>query len=547
MTTTPPADSPGSALEDPAPLVRDADAPTDADALLPDYARNGPSVTERVRAWWADRGNERVPRDVPSSWQGRAEWIVPLVVVAIAALLRFIGLGHPHALVFDETYYVKDAWSLAHLGYEGSWPDKANESFQVGDTMIFTDEGSRVVHPPLGKWLIAVGMLIFGGADSFGWRFTTALLGTLTVAVTYLIGRRLTRSVWWAGLAALFVAIDGLGIVLSRVSLLDGILTFFVLLGSLFILLDHRHAMARIARSTDDFIGPVMWNRPWVITAGLAFGAAGAVKWSGFYALAGFGLYLVASDAFARRRAGVKMWGSAAIGRQGPASFVLLVGPALAVYLASWTGWLVTAGGYMRDSSSNALIALWKYHEDSASFHVGLATPHSYASPAWQWPFLVRPTSMYWTDATCGSGSGEYRCVEAITSIPNPLLWWVGIIATIAITYGLVRFRDWRLAIVLVGFATSYLPWLLVPNRTIFQFYTVLMVPFMMLAIVLVLQRVTTPGDPERAREVHVWKIVTNVFVALAVIVSLYFLPVWTAMQIPYDFWLSHMWLKTWV
>ena len=76
------------------------------------------------------------------------------------------------------------------------------------------------------------------------------------------------------------------------------------------------------------------------------------MKWSGLYVLAAFGLYVVVTDALARRRAGVILWPSAAAFRQGPVSFVLLVFPALATYLVSWTGWFVTAGGYDRDSDA---------------------------------------------------------------------------------------------------------------------------------------------------------------------------------------------------
>ena len=36
-------------------------------------------------------------------------WGAPLAVVAAASATAPLGLGHPHQLVFDETYYVKDA------------------------------------------------------------------------------------------------------------------------------------------------------------------------------------------------------------------------------------------------------------------------------------------------------------------------------------------------------------------------------------------------------------------------------------------------------
>ena len=85
-----------------------------------------------------------------------------MLVTLLAAVLRFWNLGHPQAIVFDETYYVKDAWTLLQNGYESSWPEGADEDFAAGDTDIFLDEPLYVVHPPLGKWMIALGMAAFG-------------------------------------------------------------------------------------------------------------------------------------------------------------------------------------------------------------------------------------------------------------------------------------------------------------------------------------------------------------------------------------------------
>src|SRR5690606_28423309 len=96
--------------------------------------------------------------------------------------------------------------------------------------------------------------------------------------------------------------------------------------------------------------GRVLWRRPWVLAAGVAFGAATAVKWSGLYALAGFGLYLVVTDALARHRAGILYWPMDAVARQGVVSFLLLVPAALVTYLSSWTGWRGWAGGDDRPS-----------------------------------------------------------------------------------------------------------------------------------------------------------------------------------------------------
>ena len=210
------------------------------------------------------------------------------------------------------------------------------------------------------------------------------------------------------------LAIDGLGIVMSRVSLLDVFLAFFILLAFWFVILDRRRHLDRLAAATvarmrgDDppAWGAVLWNRPWVIAAGAAAGAASAVKWSGVWVLAAIGLYLVVTDALERRRLGVVFWPMDAV-RQGLVSFILLVPVAFVVYLGSWTGWLLSDGGYDRHAADAnpatgvfswvplALQSLWRYHVTIYNSMTGMTSPHSYASPAWQWALLLRPTSMY--------------------------------------------------------------------------------------------------------------------------------------------------------
>ena len=488
-----------------------------------------------------------------AEWSRVLRWLAPLVLTALAAVLRLANLAHPHALAFDETYYVKDAWSLWTLGYEGTWGDGANEAFIEGDTSTLSGTGSFVVHPPLGKWLIALGMGAFGAGNSAAWRLAVALIGTATVLLVYFVTKELTRSIVAASVAGLLLAIDGLSIVMSRIGLLDGILTFFILLGVYFIILDRRRSIPLVeyaaAGLREPLWGRVIWRRPWVIAAGAALGAATAVKWSGLYALAGFGIYLVVTDALARRRAGVLFWPMDAAARQGPVSFLLLVPAALFTYLASWTGWFVTAGGYDRQSDGNPLVALWKYHESIYAFHIGLGTGHPYANPAWQWPFLIRPTAV-WTgdDQSCGTE----HCISVISTVPNPLIWYAGVAAAIYLLYRFVRGlidrrpMPWTFGIPLVGLAVTYVPWLLYPERTIFQFYTVVMMPFLVLALALALREIAgRHGDRLHRRQTG--ERAVAVFLVTAVLVSAFFYPVWTGMNVPYEFWLVHNWMPTWI
>ncbi|WP_457101094.1 dolichyl-phosphate-mannose--protein mannosyltransferase [Microbacterium sp. P5_E9] len=510
-------------------------------------------------------------------WRGRLDtdprverlwrWLAPTIVVVLGAILRLWDLAHPHTLVFDETYYVKDAWSQWNLGYPATWPENADERFAAGETDIFTTTGSYVVHPPLGKWIIGAGMAIFGADSSFGWRIAVALFGTATILVLYFVARRLGGSIVFASVAALFFAVDGLGIVLGRVGLLDGILTFFVMLGFWFVLLDrqrhHERLAAAIAARTADGRGPdwgpVFWNRPWLIAAGAAFGAATAVKWSGLFVIAAVGIYLVVDDALTRRKAGVWYWPADATLRQGLASFVLYVPIAFVVYLASWTGWLVTDGGYDRHSADDSpatglwswvplpLQSLWIYHKAIYASNVGLTSPHSYASPAWQWPLMLRPTSMYYQ----GSATGENGCsavgngcAENISSISNPLLWWAAVIAVLYLVWRCFVRRnagDW---LVLTGVIATYVPWLLYPDRTIFQFYTIVILPFMILALTAALRDL---AQLRTRRQFPLGRWCAGVFIVAVLLVSAWYYPVWTAMPVTYDFWHLHFQRDGWV
>lgn len=505
----------------------------------------GPTSLQRGGSRY-DRWRARIAADP------RARRVVdlaaPAMVTLLAAVARFWDLGRPHAIVFDETYYVKDAWSQWNLGYPANWPDGADAAFLAGDVDGFLSTGSFAVHPPLGKWLIGVGMWLAGPDDPAGWRAAGAVAGTALVALLYLVAKTMTGSTPVATLAALALAVDGLAIATSRIALLDVFLAVFVLLAFWFVLLDRRRHLSALARQPDApslggaaTRGPVVWNRPWLIAAGAAAGAATAVKWSGLYALAAIGIWVVVVDALERRRRGQRLWLWDAL-RQAAVAFILLVPVAALTYLVSWTGWLVTDGGYGRhpadDGPAGALGALWQYHAAMYRFHTGLSTPHSYESPAWQWPLLIRPTSMYWQE--------DGGTVQAISSIPNPLIWWGGFVAAGYLVYRFVRRRDRDSAFVLTGLGATFLPWLLYPERTTFQFYTVVMVPFLALAAALALRDLAGGAGATPERRAAGQRTVL-ILVALALALSAFWYPVWTALPVPYDFWRAHNWLPTWV
>lgn len=483
------------------------------------------------------------------SWLVQHTWdvVAPTAVLVLAAVLRLVNLGNPRMLVFDETYYVKDAFSLWRFGFEGTWAETANDAFLQGTAELSADP-SFVVHPPLGKWILGIGTALGGIEDPAAWRWPAAIVGILVVALTIAIARGLTGSWPLASLAGLFLAIDGQAIVMSRTVLLDQTLALFVLVGAGALLLDRQGAAARIARwraaHVRDRLGPSFYARPWLVAAGVALGAACAVKWSGAWFLAAFGLWSVALDALDRRRVGLRSWHVGTLVTQAPASFVLVVFPAIATYLATWAGWF--GGGY--DSTWAAdnpaeratgwlswiplpLQSLAHYHQQIAAFHVSLASEHPFASPAAGWLVLARPTAFYLEQ------NGTQMAF--ITALPNPLIWYAAVIALLVLLFTMGSRLDRRAAFLAVAVGAGYLPWLAFPERTIFSFYSIVFQPFLIIGLVLVLHMLL------RSRPLA-GRVLTIVLALLAVAASVFFAPIWYGMWDEQAALQLRFWIPSW-
>ncbi|MCD1144884.1 phospholipid carrier-dependent glycosyltransferase [Kocuria sp. LUK] len=503
----------------------------------------------------------------------RAAWLAPVLVVLLGAVLRFWDLGHPDAIVFDETYYVKDSWSLLLHGYERQWPEGADDAFVAGTPPEPLEGPSYVVHPPVGKWAIAAGMALFGVEDPVGWRFSAAVAGTLSIALVCAAGWLLFRSVAVATLAGLFLAVDGLHLVQSRLALLDVFLMLFVLLAFVALLLDREHGrrrlVARLGTAPGSPLpeeqarrrlsgGPWLGVRWWRIAAGLACGLAVGTKWNGLFLVAGLGVLSVLWDLNARRVAGVRHWLRAGVLKDGLPAFLAVVGTGAVVYTASWAGWFASSGGYSRTWAQEhpgegiawlpaPLRSLWAYHASAFEFHQGLGSPHSYEALPWLWLTLGRPTSYYYESPGRGTaGCTVEHCSQAILNIGNPLLWWTGIAALVVAAWLWAVRRDWRFGAPLGIFAAGYLPWFLFPERTMYFFYALPVEPFLVLVLAGVLGLVLgRPGDPVARRRAGV--VVVGVFVATVLALSAHFAPLWYGQTIPYAQWRERMWFDAWI
>jgi len=507
-----------------------------------------------------------------------------LLVTAVAAGARLWELARPGSLVFDETYYVKEGWSLASLGWEAAWPEEPNPAFEAGDVSSYdTAEAEYVVHPPVGKWMIALGMRLMGGAqDPTAWRIASAVIGILAVFLLVRIARRLFASTALGLVAGLLLAVDGEAIVHSRTGLLDQFLMFWVLVGFGCLVLDREWARRRLADRVAQIVeaggavgryGPRLGFRWWRLAAAVSLGLACGVKWSGLYFVAAFGLLTVIWDVTARRAAGVERWWEDALVVDAVPAAVLMLPTVVAVYVASWSAWFAHPMSYMRTwAESNGVAppgwwpggwatdvwqagrSLWEYHTTMWAFHNGLDQPHNYASHPLGWIVQWRPTSFYWEKYAPGQGpcpaDAVGDCATAVTSLGNPLIWWLGAVAIPVVLVLALRYRDWRGAAVLAGVAAGWLPWFAyawpLGDRTIFTFYSIVFTPFVVLTLTYLLA-LGVERTPRRSgdRRVVVW--LAAVLLVVVVGVSVLYYPIWTAMPVPYEYWQRLMLLPSWI
>lgn len=502
-------------------------------------------------------------------WSG---WGGPLLVALLAGLPRFWRLGRPHDFVFDETYYAKDAWALLRLGYEGTWPDRKISDPQIlADPQVIplSDTGAFVAHPPTGKWVIAVGEWMYG-LNPFGWRFMTAVLGTLSVLMLCRTGRRLFRSTVLGCLAGTLMAVDGLHYVMSRTALLDLVVMFFVLAAFGCLLLDRDNARARLAaalpvaedghvrpdQDTGDRAGTGV--RPWRLAAGFFLGLAASTKWNGLYFLAFFVVLALLWDVGARRIAGARHPYQAVLRRDLGWSVLSLVPVAVVTYLVTWTGWFRSDDGYGRHWADGRggtwswipapLRSLWHYEYGVYQFNVGLHTPHKYESNPWSWLVLGRPVLFHYQSPKPGKDGchAAADCSQTVLALGTPLLWWSACCALVYLLFRWALRRDWRAGAVLCAVGAGYLPWFLYQDRTIFSFYAVVFVPYLCLAVAMMLGALLGPpgmNDKRRTRGA----VAAGTLVLLFTWNFIYFFPIYTGLTIPYPSWHTRMWLATWI
>jgi dolichyl-phosphate-mannose--protein O-mannosyl transferase len=378
--------------------------------------------------------------------------------------------GDLNSTYFDEIYHARTAFEHLHRMNAYEW-----------------------THPPLGKVLMMVGIQLFG-MTPFGWRFMGALMGVLMVPLMYLLVKQLTKDTRLSFIAMALMALDSMHFTQTRIATIDSYAVFWIMLMYLF--------MFRYCQMS--------WNREslgkTLIPLGLCgvtMGIAWATKWVGLYASAGLAILFFWTvfrrlrESFTLRKAGqARQFSQSMRNLVITLAFCLLffiVIPLLIYYFSYF--WQLrpegvhTLGDMLSSERVDRVVQLQKSIFD---YHAGLGgDTHFFRSPWYQWPVIWWP--MWFFSGTEYMPEGM---ISSISCMGNPAVWWFGLAALIFVIVRMcwVRRASRKDLFVVIGFASQFLPWVIVPRST-FIYHYFASVPFIILASALLLDAIRRKNE----------------------------------------------------
>ncbi|MBM0742204.1 phospholipid carrier-dependent glycosyltransferase [Phormidium sp. CLA17] len=500
-------------------------------------------------------------------------WFRPYLIglLLLSLGLRFWGIHRFNTLVFDEVYFAKFAYNYL------SW------------TPFFDG------HPPLSKYLIAVGMWVgsrlpFGQSEVNGlvgglfapwtYRWLNALTGSLIPLVIVGLAYQITHRHRYAAITGLFAALDGLFLVESRYALNNVYLVIFGLLGLWCLLL-----------SVED--GHPLKRGGWLLLSGICFGASASVKWNGlWFLLAAYGLGLAAqvnwqlfrrspaqTSNFPPSTASPKPDGLENLARlrrwQGVIYLIALIVVPCITYILIWIPHLQLNAklGFWTDLW-NLQVEILRYHE-----RVGSGPKvHLYCSTWYSWLIMWRPVAYFYKITGKGDPlpsevalppSTAEKVIYDVHAMGNPFLWWfsTAAIAIVLVLMGWLLVQqiatrrkrrldhqaqtDWMLPLavsstersLLIVLAVCYLanllPWLRV-TRCLFIYHYMGASVFASMALAWLVDRWLSSRQAQlRQLSIAIIAIVTLSF--------LFWLPVYLGLPLSSLGFSLRMWLRSWV
>ena len=477
----------------------------------------------------------------------RAKIFFTLLLV-LGFLTRFIFMGYPNQVVFDETYFGKYA----------SYYETGNYFFDL--------------HPPLGKMMLGVAAYVGHYTPNFAFnsignvypdmsyiilRLLPMILGSLMPCIIFLVARQVGLSDEASFFAGLLSTFENSLVVQSRFILIDIFIVFFGFLG-LYFYLRYRKAVYKKFSIEKILL---------LIVSLVLFGCTLSTKWTGLSFLGIAGLVEL-RDIYVRKNK-TALLKTLSLFLIIPAAVYVLVfaahfyllpksGPGDGFMSSAFN--MTLAGSNAGDGQHIQPAEFWdKFGEANIVMYQvqdqpGLAH-HPYQSLWYSWPFMIRPI-YYWNDDSTGA---------KIYLLGNPLVYWLSTLAVLltALFLSLRYFQKWMhrykhsslykklsadftifttkksrniAGILMLGFCANFLPFIGI-TRSMFVYHYFSGLLFACLILAMLCDQI---GDRKN-------KIAVMTALTACIIVSfVYFAPLTYGIPLSKTAFAQRQWLPTW-
>lgn len=300
---------------------------------------------------------------------------------------------------FDEIYHARTAYEFIHHLSVYEW-----------------------THPPLGKVLMGIGILIFGMVP-FGWRIVGTVVGILMIPVIYIFAKRMLKYRWLSIITCVLFTFDFMHFAQTRLATIDVYVTFFIML--MYYFMYKYYKITFYDTSLKKTLIPLGLS-------GFFFGCAVASKWTGLYA--GAGLAIIFFYAMYKRYNEYRhaLWSPKGETNGLKHSDVIesfrknliitlafcvvmfIVIPAV-IYTCSYIPYMKTPSGHGLKTIFENMNSMYTYHSKTV-----VDSTHPYSSHWYEWPIMYRP--IWYFSNTLDNG-----LKQGISAFGNPLVWWLGI------------------------------------------------------------------------------------------------------------------------
>ena len=438
-----------------------------------------------------------------------------------------LPITQKYGAYFDEMYFVRTAEQHLKLEEPYEW-----------------------THPPLGKLIIALGILIFG-MNPFGWRILGVVAAAVMIPILFIFGKRMFKSSVAGFIAAFLLVSDFMHFSLARLATGEIYLLLFSLLMFYFAF---EYFSERQAAGEKEGGGGKRKPETSLLISMLFFGLGFAVKWIAVFGLIALLILVLVSNVRERRPM--------------LSDFKIIVAglfASAALYIATYIPYMFSGGGhalidihrlplylrYLSDYLSGGTVSppptpltVFDLQLTMFGYHAGITATHPFSSPWWSWQLMLKPLWMYSNtfDST----------VSTIVLMGNPALWWGSIPALIGVAATLVaRIRkkteagyNFVFLFMLIPFLIQWLPYALI-TRVLFIYHFAANLPFMILAVTYWLHLPFAKNWSSGKRGL-LFKSLVVAFLLLTLALFLLFYPVLSGYPVSYEYkeWLR--WLSGW-